>query len=136
VKKQEIFSYNVKDIITRLKSVLKISTDIELAKMLGTSSSVLTMWKVRNNMDFHLLVNLCIQHQIDIHYIIIGDFIEEIRHNEQVKLSDEFTQKDVILMLREVVNSQSQLIRSLCQENTKLSSKEEALKGNIIKRTA
>jgi transcriptional regulator with XRE-family HTH domain len=107
--------------ISRLKSALKISTDLELAAYLGVNQSTLSSWKIRNSIDFDRIIAKCNNIRMD--HLIDGslpvyksespNFVEEPRpvNNNSCKLCKE---KDkMIELLNYNVNIQHKLINNL-----------------------
>lgn len=64
-----------KEIIDRAKSVLKCSSDIALANLLGISKSTLSNWKKRNSIDYELLFSVC--EQVDFNWLLTGKHIPD-----------------------------------------------------------
>lgn len=52
-------SLDVQGIIDRAKQVLGISTDIELANLLGIKQNTVSSWKRRGNIDLVSIIKLC-----------------------------------------------------------------------------
>jgi SOS-response transcriptional repressor LexA len=69
---QEIDSHNVNLIISRLKSALNISSDLDLAMSLGVGANTLSNWKKRETFDYPLLFTFCESHSLSIDSIISG----------------------------------------------------------------
>ena len=64
-------TFSSKDIILRLKTAMNIQSDNVLAEALGVSKGTLSNWKVRNSIDFALVVSKC--KQISIDWLITGE---------------------------------------------------------------
>lgn len=67
---QEKISNNAILFITRLKSELKISTDLQLAAYLGVNQSTLSSWKSRNSVDYDKIIEKC--NNISLDYLVYG----------------------------------------------------------------
>lgn len=70
------------DIITRLKSALKISTDAELARVINTSASNIATWKARNSVDHDGIIAICEQNGINLNDIFYREVDKMQRLNE------------------------------------------------------
>lgn len=68
---------NVNIIFDRLKSKLYIEKDVELAKMLAITPSKLGVWRTRNFVPLELLITLCREKGVDIHWLLTGKEREE-----------------------------------------------------------
>ncbi len=71
---QEADKQNVQNILQRLKTLLNINTDIELAYRLHlNSSNILTNWRRRNTMDYNLIIAIAATNKIDLNYLLTGN---------------------------------------------------------------
>jgi len=66
---------NVNIIFDRLKAEIHIEKDVELAKMLGITPSKLGVWRARNFIPLEILITLCREKDIDIHWLLTGEGI-------------------------------------------------------------
>lgn len=60
------------DIITRLKSALKIKSDAELADVMNITASGLSTWKRRDSVDHNAIIEVCVKNNIDLNGIFVG----------------------------------------------------------------
>ncbi len=58
------------DILDRLRRVLSLSNDTELAATLGVKKATLSNWRSRNSLDWPLLFSVC--EHIDLNWLIWG----------------------------------------------------------------
>lgn len=69
----ESYTHNVDDIVSRLKSALNLSSDVELARVLNIKPGVLNNWKTRNSIgDPTAVINLCFLNHLDLNAIFLG----------------------------------------------------------------
>jgi transcriptional regulator with XRE-family HTH domain len=64
----------VKHILGRLKVLLGVRTDTELAKELGVHQSTISAWKARGTLDFALLITKC--NGVDWNWLLTGHAFE------------------------------------------------------------
>ena len=77
---QEKNTQNVIYFLNRLKSILKISTDVELSYELNVKTNVISNWKKRNTLDYELLFTYCVNNNIDLNLIFTDS--ESIKKTE------------------------------------------------------
>lgn len=122
---QEKISNNAILFITRLKSVLKISTDLQLAAYLGINQSTLSSWKSRNSIDYDKIIEKC--NNISLDYLVYGT--QTIDNNSQnaiintsITESDQCenckTRQQRIKDLEQIISLQSDLIQELKEKKT------------------
>lgn len=70
---QEKNSHKSNFIISRLKRVLNISSDYELAKMLGVAKSTISTWKARDTVDYDLIFAKFESIPINYHWLLTGE---------------------------------------------------------------
>lgn len=82
-------TFSSSEILERLKQVLNITTDVELANTLGIKKTTLSNWKTRNTIDYNLVFSIC--EQINIDWLVLGrgkssftetKTVEEIPNNQ------------------------------------------------------
>lgn len=61
---------DVKNIVERAKQVIGIKTDAELANLMNISSSAVSMWKIRGNIDLPSIITLC--EKVNMDWLIFG----------------------------------------------------------------
>ncbi|MEQ8578189.1 MAG: S24 family peptidase [Balneola sp.] len=71
-------SLNAKNILRRLKTELNLSTDTQLADLLGKVPSTLSTWKKRNSLDYELVLALCEKYGMNYSWIFHGVPTEEL----------------------------------------------------------
>lgn len=59
------------DILDRLKEVLNLASDTELANALGVSKSTVSNWRKRNTTDLPLLFSQC--EHVDLNWLVFGE---------------------------------------------------------------
>lgn len=64
-------TFSTPDILNRLKSALSVSTDTELADLLGIKKATLSNWRNRNSIDLPLVFSFC--ERINIDWLMTGD---------------------------------------------------------------
>jgi len=64
--------------LTRLKSALNITSDVDLSKILGVRTSTISTWKARNSLDYDLIFANC--KGVDLNWLITG---ESLPNNSQ-----------------------------------------------------
>lgn len=69
---QEKNIQNATDIISRLKDVLKIRKDIQLAEFLNVRPNTISTWKKRNTLDYDALIRICDLYELDLNEILLG----------------------------------------------------------------
>lgn len=70
------------DVISRLKSELKIDTDAELCRLMNISTANLANWKSRGYLNEKPIVAFCVQRQIDLNWILTGTRIAMSHTND------------------------------------------------------
>lgn len=106
---QEKESQIAMSVISRLKSALNISSDFELAPLLGVKPNTISTWKKRGIGDYNSIFALCEEHSFNIHYVITGVGSIEILINE-----DSTKRHPPPLELHErIIELQQQLIEKL-----------------------
>ncbi|UMY64787.1 helix-turn-helix domain-containing protein [Flavobacterium sp. HJ-32-4] len=63
---------NATDVIARLKEVLKIRKDIQLAEFLNVRPNTISTWKKRNTLDYDALIRICDLYELDLNEILLG----------------------------------------------------------------
>lgn len=66
---QENNSLNANLVLSKLKKLMKISTDIELAELLNVKPNTISTWKKRNSLDFAAIISICELYEIDLNEI-------------------------------------------------------------------
>lgn len=79
---------NSKQILNRAKTAFNISSDVQLAEILGVSKSTLSNWKARNSIDYTILFTKC--KQINLDWLITGDGSPEKEPAPLVSVTQEF----------------------------------------------
>ena len=76
---------HAKKIIPRVKQVLDVRTDAELAERLGVSHPTIAAWKARNNPDFRLIIDACLEAGANLHWVVTGTGMANIE--EELELA-------------------------------------------------
>lgn len=82
-------TFSSKEVISRLKKALSLSTDNSLAEYLGVSKATLSNWKSRNTIDFPLMFSKCEHLSMD--WVIMGRGEMQIQKqmlNSDVEMDD------------------------------------------------
>lgn len=77
-----------KEILDRAKLAFDISSDVQLAELLGVKKSTLSNWKSRNTIDYAALFTKC--EHVNIDWLITGDG-EMLKSSSEVKPAHTFT---------------------------------------------
>lgn len=81
---------SAKGVIKRLKELLKIKTDLELATILGVKPNTISSWKKRNSLQFETIIELCKENNIDLNELFYSDVVnyksEKQKNSKEVKL--------------------------------------------------
>ena len=64
---------NINEIISRLKGVLNIQNDAELANQWGVAPKKLAVWKVRNTIPYETLISFCREKGFDLEWALTGE---------------------------------------------------------------
>ena len=83
------------EILNRIKSILKIKTDKELAKFLEINYSNLTSWRNRNSIDYRTIINK--MQDYDLNVIFKENYINTKADNEIYKLKNEIERCNIII---------------------------------------
>lgn len=121
ISKQDIM-FNSKEIINRLKKVLNIKNDYELAIFLDIKQSTLSGWKSRNSFDIRDIITKL--DKINLDYMIKGD-----NENNQSSGEGQSTGENQSKLSERNI----ELINSLKEQITYLLSQNEKLLSQIIK---
>ena len=60
------------EIINRLKSYLKIRTDIQLSEFLNVRPNTISTWKKRDSVDYNSIIKICELYEIDLNEIFLN----------------------------------------------------------------
>lgn len=60
---------DVKEIIKRLKNMLGLKSDKELAEILCVRSNTISTWKARGSLDYNALITLCMSNHMDLNIL-------------------------------------------------------------------
>lgn len=63
---------NSRSIIERMKSVLSVSTDDELAQIINKPSSTIRNWRNRNNFPFEVAIEFANTHSLTLDWLVLG----------------------------------------------------------------
>lgn len=69
---QEKNIQNATEVISRLKEMLKIRKDIQLAEFLNVRPNTISTWKKRNTLDYDALIRICDLYELDLNEILLG----------------------------------------------------------------
>ncbi len=65
-------SQNANLILKKLKKKLKVTTDIELSKILNVKPNTISSWKKRDTVDYNTIISICELYEIDLNEIFIS----------------------------------------------------------------
>ncbi len=74
-----------KEIESRIKESFNVKKNIEIADLLGVSSSVYGNWKARNTIPYDEIISLCDKNNIDMRYILTGIYSENKKDTKDYK---------------------------------------------------
>lgn len=66
---QENNSLNANLVLSKLKNLMKISTDIELSELLNVKPNTISTWKKRNSLDYASIISICELYEINLNDI-------------------------------------------------------------------
>lgn len=69
---QEKDSQNANNVIGRLKSLLKLKTDIQLSEFLNIKPNTISTWKKRNSLDYGTVISICDLYELDLNEIFLN----------------------------------------------------------------
>jgi len=69
---QENKSQNANNVISRLKSLLKLKTDIQLSEFLNIKPNTISTWKKRNSLDYETIISICDLYELDLNELFLG----------------------------------------------------------------
>jgi|GEM_PF-550536 len=69
---QEKNSQNANDVINRLKSLLKLKTDIQLSEFLNIKPNTISTWKKRNSLDYETVISICDLYELDLNEVFLN----------------------------------------------------------------
>ena len=75
---------SVHDIIDRMKSVLNVTKDVELAGHIGGAKSQPAVWKKRGTVPLNACVALAIDRRVSLDWLVLGRGTRELGAGEQV----------------------------------------------------
>lgn len=136
---QEINTHNVDLFITRLKSVLNIKTNAELATILGVKPQTISNWKSRKSPQYDIIITKCLDIGIDFNYLIKGETSAVTDNKIGTKLDDQKPkyynrqEADERLEMNLVIFRQSQEIFKLKDTVSKLEKENKKLIMSIRK---
>lgn len=91
---QKINSQNAILILDKLKKSLKVSTDIQLSKLLNVKPNTISSWKKRDTLDYSTIISICELYEIDLNGIFF--------HKELPKKNNVNYSSDTPLICRQV----------------------------------
>lgn len=65
-------SHNAINVIDRLKTLLKITTDIELSEFLNIKPNTISTWKKRDSLDYDSIIAICELYELDLNKVFLG----------------------------------------------------------------
>jgi hypothetical protein len=83
--KIEKITYTANPILNRIKGLLGIETDSQLADNIKVKPNVISAWRKRNTIAFELIIYLCEINNWDLNYIILGRNPSDIYNNTPKK---------------------------------------------------
>jgi len=92
---------NTSNVLNKIKNILKIKNDKDLASLLEVSNSTIAAWKQRNTIDFEKIIKLAIKNGIDLNYLFADAFIFHEDKNQDKKKPNEF-EEYVIFQLKKI----------------------------------
>lgn len=143
-----VYSHSVSDVLTRLKSALKIKRDADLAKLMNIGTNRIGNWKARQSIPVKFILTFCEQNGLDSNYILKG--IETLKE-PSVSYNSNAPQAVFDNMLLEsyqeriktleslnavLTTSNAELNANLANLQTKLMKLQEAMKTPEIKEKA
>lgn len=81
--------YSFEIIINRLKNVLGVEKDSDLARKLGVQPNKFGTWKTRNFLPIELIAELCDKNNISINFILYGKGLKTLAITERKPLTME-----------------------------------------------
>lgn len=69
---QENKSQNAIDVIDRLKKLLKLKTDIQLAELLNIKPNTISTWKKRNSLDYEAIISISELYELDLNEVFLN----------------------------------------------------------------
>ena len=64
---------NTNEVLAKLKRLLGIKTDLQLANMFGVKPNTISTWKSRDTMQYSKIILLCKEHKIDLNELFFVD---------------------------------------------------------------
>jgi len=64
---------NTTEIFTRLKKVLNIRNDADLARLLSVTPNKLSVWKLRNTVPYEVLILFCREKGLPLEWVLTGE---------------------------------------------------------------
>lgn len=92
----ENYTHNVSDVISRLKSALKVGSDTDLAKVMNIKPNVLWNWKSRKTADYELIISVCVKNNLNLNWVLSGG--EEINNPIVEESPPTYRSKDELLI--------------------------------------
>ncbi len=79
-------TYTANPILNRIKDLLGIEMDSQLADYIKVKPNIISAWRKRNTIAFELIVYLCETNNWDLNYIILGRNPSDIYNNTPIKV--------------------------------------------------
>lgn len=98
-------TFSSQEVIERLKNALSISTDTELANVLGVTKATVSNWRSRNSFDVQLLHTKCSHLNLD--WVLTGRGSASIKSDVTNSVSVPYFETDFIGGYDELFNDQS-----------------------------
>lgn len=102
-------TFSSNDILSRLKTVLSVDTDTELADFLGIKKTTLSNWRNRNSIDLPLVFSFC--EQINIDWLVTGRGQPTFQPNNDSPTSAHNKDNDETKYLDRIVNQAEEIGR-------------------------
>ncbi|MGK4568242.1 helix-turn-helix domain-containing protein [Flavobacterium sp. 3HN19-14] len=68
---ENLKSHNAISVIDRLKKLLKIKRDAQLADVLGVRANTISTWKKRDTLDYDAILSICELYELDLTWFFL-----------------------------------------------------------------
>ncbi len=126
-------SYSKRQILSRIKEGLNLTSDTELANLLGINKSTLANWYSRNTMDYDLVFSIC--EHLNLNWILTGEgeMLANPDENElncsfEPDLTSDYERKFLEKQLDKKDNEIAKLTQKIIQLNKEVGALEERIK--------
>lgn len=103
------FTFNIEDVIVRLKELTACQSDVELAEVFNVRSGTVSAWRKRNTINFEELVKLAYLNKWDLNYVLLG-IVQSKIINPKISMSSTSNVKHIAALTKQVHEGELEIV--------------------------